>query len=824
MPFGGKGDLVGSATLKAAPAGFAMLLCAAGAAAQETAPDPEPTAGLEEIEVLAKRVNARNRVDTASPTLSYDEEFFQRFEPLSVGDMMKRVPGVVFSDDIGEYAAPSLRGIGTEYTQVLINGRRIPGGTNNNTVVVDRIPAELVERIEIIRSPSSDIDSQGVGGTLNIILKEGAELSGGIYRLGAYHIDGETVPSAYLSFGDSNEAREWGMSLNYQERFNRKLETDIERILDGEGNAEPQFTSVTEGPDERESTDIAWTGDLRLRPAEGREWSFGAYYFDTDREETELGREFEIEDDDGELATGSIQANQSDAFAESTYGLFALYERAFGAGHGWELELSYDDTDFGSVETNWEDDLEFDFATIGITEADDILPFLGQTNEEINAIFAAVPHNAAGLRDPGLLDSQEVTDADDAELKVGTAVEFQLEGSDLKLGLEGVDKQREFLFRAFESEDGVLVEDDSGLSVFDAKDRRANAYVKWTRDFADDAMLELGVRGEFTKLDLTSTVSTALAEAADELATIGLEIVGNRVDSSEDRFELNPSAHFRWDITDRTQARVSVARTIRRPSFDQLNPTLLIDDEESVLGNPTLDQETAIGLDTGFDVALAGRDAIVGFNFFYRKISDKIELDGVPDGVNEIFQQFIDEDVEATVWVNNPNDGKIWGLEFDLSTPLAFISPDVHGFANYTYIDSEIRDANENFPIDHQFSETPDYVYNLGWDHRIESLGFTWGASYQKRGISERWTNASAGSKEVRTIDFEGNLELFFEKILANRFVVRLAAQNLLDAEKLEVERAYESVEQVRNGTPVSERALLEVSDPAFILTFRGTF
>src|SRR5688500_13176279 len=146
--------------------------------------------------------------------------------------MMKRVPGVVLSDDIGEYAPPSLRGIGTDYTQVLINGRRVTGGTNDNTVVVDRIPAELVERIEIIRSPSSDIDSQGIGGTLNIILKEGAELSGGIYRAGAYYIDGETVPSGFLSFGNSGDRTEWGTSFNYQERFNRKLETDLERAFD----------------------------------------------------------------------------------------------------------------------------------------------------------------------------------------------------------------------------------------------------------------------------------------------------------------------------------------------------------------------------------------------------------------------------------------------------------------------------------------------------------------------------------------------------------------------------------------------------------------
>ena len=35
-------------------------------------------------------------------------------------------------------------------------------------------------------------------------------------------------------------------------------------------------------------------------------------------------------------------------------------------------------------------------------------------------------------------------------------------------------------------------------------------------------------------------------------------------------------------------------------------------------------------------------------NFFYRDVTDKIELDGVPDGVNDIFQEFINEDIEAT--------------------------------------------------------------------------------------------------------------------------------------------------------------------------------
>ena len=141
----------------------------------------------------------------------------------------------------------------------------------------------------------------------------------------------------------------------------------------------------------------------------------------------------------------------------------------------------------------------------------------------------------------------------------------------------------------------------------------------------------------------------------------------------------------------------------------------------------------------------------------------------MPDGVNEIFQEFVDEDIEATVWVNNPNEGKIWGVELDFSSPVTFIDPNFHVFANYTWIDSEIRDANANFPIDRRFSLQPDYIYNVGFDHLLESIAFTWGASYQKLGPAEEWVNVSAEAKEVTDVEYEGNLEFFVEKTIADK-------------------------------------------------------
>ncbi|MCK9910324.1 TonB-dependent receptor plug domain-containing protein, partial [Microbacteriaceae bacterium K1510] len=87
---------------------------------------------------------SRNRTDTIAPKLSYDLEYFQRFEPISAGDALKRVPGVSFSSDMLEYDQVQLRGLPSIYSQVQINGQNMTGAGNDKVFFVDRIPAELI--------------------------------------------------------------------------------------------------------------------------------------------------------------------------------------------------------------------------------------------------------------------------------------------------------------------------------------------------------------------------------------------------------------------------------------------------------------------------------------------------------------------------------------------------------------------------------------------------------------------------------------------------------------------------------------------------------
>ena len=82
----------------------------------------------------------------------------------------------------GFAAGVSLRGLGTDSTLVLVNGRRAAsGGSAGNFVDLNSIPTSAIERIEILADGASAIyGSDAVGGVVNVILRsdyEGAETS-----------------------------------------------------------------------------------------------------------------------------------------------------------------------------------------------------------------------------------------------------------------------------------------------------------------------------------------------------------------------------------------------------------------------------------------------------------------------------------------------------------------------------------------------------------------------------------------------------------------------------------------------------------------------
>lgn len=120
----------------------------------------------------------------------------------------------------------SIRGMNTNQTLIMVNGRRIrteDTSSTANAYELDRFNIETVERIEIVRGPSSSLyGSEALGGVVNIITKKPSETSTSITLSGTKR---ENAASVRADFGQQGK---WSWALNARA-------ADVKKRTDGEG-------------------------------------------------------------------------------------------------------------------------------------------------------------------------------------------------------------------------------------------------------------------------------------------------------------------------------------------------------------------------------------------------------------------------------------------------------------------------------------------------------------------------------------------------------------------------------------------------------------
>jgi outer membrane receptor for ferrienterochelin and colicins len=132
--------------------------------------------------------------NTHNATVIYPASFFQPFNPISVNDMIDRIPGVNINNGGGG------RGLGSG-GNLLINGQRLAGKDNSPRAHLSRIPARQVERIEIIRDPSGALAVRGSDQVVNIIMEEVDTRSSSSIEVSSdfHHDNGTLRPGLSLS-------------------------------------------------------------------------------------------------------------------------------------------------------------------------------------------------------------------------------------------------------------------------------------------------------------------------------------------------------------------------------------------------------------------------------------------------------------------------------------------------------------------------------------------------------------------------------------------------------------------------------------------------
>ena len=119
--------------------------------------------GARNIERLS--TNVMNVVSAKAIELSPD---------MTVANVVQRISGVTVersSSGDGQYAI--LRGMDKRYNYTLVNGIKIPSPDNKNRFVpLDIFPSELLDRLEVTKALTADMEGDAVGGAINLVMKD----------------------------------------------------------------------------------------------------------------------------------------------------------------------------------------------------------------------------------------------------------------------------------------------------------------------------------------------------------------------------------------------------------------------------------------------------------------------------------------------------------------------------------------------------------------------------------------------------------------------------------------------------------------------------
>jgi ferric enterobactin receptor len=474
----------------------------------------------------------------------------------NASDVLENIPSVQVDAD----GKVSLRG--NENVVIQVNGRPSPIRGAQLAGFLKGLPANTLERVEVIPNPSAKQDPEGMAGIINIVMKQGVDLgtSGGVTLAasteGRYNAAGnighQSGPLAIFGTYNIFSDERFETGVNDRTRF------DPSRL---------PFAFTLQDVD-NENDMLAHNATLNM--------------------------DYTLNKRDVVLSTLQFNRRGNDM------GSFMAYD---------ELNANQDLLDQylrrrGSDQSNW--------------MVDGSLSFKRTITPQKHEMIAEVRFNRANDQDETRLWRESMTGAvSEIETNDTDAMTDQLTaqfdytrgiGKTLKLetGYKGNLRllDRDFVVKKDATGSGNLVVDPMTNALeFDESVNAVYAVLSGTTKKAD---WQAGLRGEYANRDFT------LAATGD--------------DYPHDYTSLFPSALVNFKLNDKTTAKLSYSRRIRRPGREELNPFPQFFDINNVFfGNPELDPEYTDAFELGFQKS--GTLGTLQVSPFYRRTTDIIRVD-----------------------------------------------------------------------------------------------------------------------------------------------------------------------------------------------------
>jgi TonB-dependent receptor len=156
-------------------------LAMAQVAHAQTAPPAAQSDVVEEVVVTGFRKSLTDSTNAKRDSVAFTDSVFAedigKFPDLNIAESLNRIPGVQLTREInGEGLNVAIRGLGTNFTKILLNGAqaavassgRTDSQNQNREVDLDLYPTELFTRLDVMKTPVAGTVEGGVAGVVNM--------------------------------------------------------------------------------------------------------------------------------------------------------------------------------------------------------------------------------------------------------------------------------------------------------------------------------------------------------------------------------------------------------------------------------------------------------------------------------------------------------------------------------------------------------------------------------------------------------------------------------------------------------------------------------
>ncbi|WP_422013477.1 TonB-dependent receptor plug domain-containing protein [Roseateles sp.] len=683
--------------------------------------DDQGKAQLDRVEVEGRASDESvRRASTASKIVITREEI-ERYGDSTIGEVIKRLPGVTTGGRPGRGGDIRMRGMGGGYTQILVNGERMPPGFS-----VDQLPPDQIERIEVLRAPTAEYGARAIAGTINIVLREALQKRVNDLRLQLSEERGKLRPNLGWTRNDKfGQTGAYNITLNAtrNERIDDYNSTSTTHLL-GSGQ---DSTIVNRGRSNSGNESLNVNGRVQWREANGDSFALQPFIV--------VNRS---------SGSNAFDQTQSLCSADPTSQIRCLnYDHA-------DTE-SRNRSTMGRLHGQWQHKLGDD------------------TRLEVRGAFGSMTAHGTSDREErrggALFRTQDdTTDSRHGSWSMTAKLSHQMASEHSLVG--GLEAEGQNL-------DQTRVTLQNGLPLPALQDFGDNLSAS-TKRFAYYAQDEWSVGKQWS----------FYAGLRGETITTGSSSAGNPVSNRSSVWTPLLHAVWKVGENSRDQVRASLTRSYRSPNLSDLIARPSINSQYACpdnalcganvinypdrMGNPDLKPEVARGLELAYEnyLSLGG---IVSVNAFYRRIQDLIRVEPELETVSW---------ASVPRWVARPRnigDATTYGVELEAKFRLDQFLTDAWP-VNIRSNLSLFRSRVEQIPGPHNtLDQQPRGTANLGFDYRLRSLPLTLGANVNYTPAYE----IQQTELQLTNLDKKRVADAFALWTFSPSLAVRLSAANL---------------------------------------------